>query len=599
MKISLLSKLLIQILVYTPLIGFSQSVLPYKNPKFSIEKRVEDLLGRMTTEEKFWQLFMIPENFDEKSKERYKNGIFGFQVSTGSKGTDAAQQMLNYSSSENGLQLLQKINSIQKYFVEETRLGIPIIAFDETLHGLVRDGATSFPQAVALAATFDTALMKKVSHAIAVETKARGIRQVLSPVINIATDVRWGRVEETYGEDPFLTSAMGVAFVSSFEKMNIITTPKHFIANVGDGGRDSYPIHANNRLVEETHFAPFKACFNLGHSRSVMTSYNSIDGTPSTSNEWLLYKKLKQDWNFKGFVISDAGAVGGSIVLHHTAKDYPNSGEQAINSGLDVIFQTQYDHYKLFQPAFLDGRVDMKKMDEAVRRVIRAKFELGLFENPYPSEEEIKKLSSNSDHKKIAREAAQKSIVLLKNTGALPLSKNIKSVAIIGTDAIEARLGGYSGKGNNPVSILNGVKTKIKSASINFFEGCGRTTEEWKIISPDFLSFNNLSGLHAEYFNNISLAGKSIVERQDPKIDFHWTLYSPDSKINNQFYSARWTGKLKSPISGNLKIGLDGNDGFRLYLNDVTYYLTNGKNNLITLPFPIILLKRISSIILE
>jgi beta-glucosidase len=154
--------------------------------------------------------------------------------------------------------LREKINSIQKFFVEKTRLGIPIIAFDEALHGLVREGATSFPQAIALAATWDTGLMHTVATAIAQETKARGIRDILTPVVNIASDVRWGRTEETYGEDPYLSSAMGVAFVNAFEKMNIVTTPKHFVANVGDGGRDSYPIHWNERLLDEIYFQPLK-----------------------------------------------------------------------------------------------------------------------------------------------------------------------------------------------------------------------------------------------------------------------------------------------------------------------------------------------------
>ena len=167
------------------------------------------------------------------------------------------------------------INTIQKYFVEETRLGIPIIPFDEALHGLVRDGATAFPQSIALAATWNTELMSEVAAAIAEETRSRGIRQILSPVVNIARDVRWGRTEETYGEDPYLSSKMGVAFVSEFEKTGVISTPKHFVANVGVGGRDSYPIHYNERLMEEIYFPAFKACFQEGGSRSVMTSYNS------------------------------------------------------------------------------------------------------------------------------------------------------------------------------------------------------------------------------------------------------------------------------------------------------------------------------------
>jgi len=519
----------------------------------------------MTPEEKFWQLFMIPGDLGKDSS-IYKNGIFGFQVSANSYNNGAAQQMLNYNSTESRIQLVKKINRIQKYFVENTRLGIPIIAFDEALHGLVREGATAFPQSIALAATFDTALMKSVATAIAVETKTRGIRQVLSPVVNIASDVRWGRVEETYGEDPFLASKMGVAFVSAFEEMNIITTPKHFIANVGEGGRDSYPIHSNERFMEEIHFPPFKACFQQGGSRSVMTSYNSYNGTAASSNHWLLTKKLKEEWKFPGFVISDAGAVGGSIVLHHTSKDYPTSGEQAINAGLDVIFQTQYEHYKLFIPPFLDGRISQQRIDDAVSRVLRAKFELGLFENPYTLESILSKDKSN---KNLARTAAAESIVLLKNDGnVLPLQSGIKSIAVIGEDAIEARLGGYSGQGNGRVTILDGIKKRAGSVNVGFAKGCGRNTQEWKVIPSAFLSHEGKVGLKGEYFNNVLLHGKADLIREDHVIDFNWTLYSPDKLINNGFYSVRWSGKIQSPQAGKVKIGLEGNDGFRLYLND-------------------------------
>ena len=205
------------LMIFTHQITIAQNNLPYKNPSLPISERVKDLLSRMTPEEKFWQLFMIPGDFDNADSSQYKNGIFGLQVSAASKG-DAGGQMLNYNTSENGLLLARKINNIQKHFVDSTRLGIPIIAFDEALHGLVREGATSFPQAIALAATWDTSLMHNVATAIAQETKARGIRDILTPVVNIASDVRWGRTEETYGEDPFLASAMGVAFVSAFEK---------------------------------------------------------------------------------------------------------------------------------------------------------------------------------------------------------------------------------------------------------------------------------------------------------------------------------------------------------------------------------------------
>lgn len=547
----------------------SAQQLPYKNASLPVEVRVKDLLSRMTAEEKAWQLFMIPGDLDHREPGQYQHGIFGLQVSAAAQGTENTQQLLRYNTTENALALVRKINSIQKFFVEETRLNIPIIAFDEALHGLVREGATSFPQAIALAATFDTTLMKQVAQAIALEAKVRGIRQVLSPVVNIASDVRWGRVEETYGEDPFLTTEMGVVFVKTFEQMNIITTPKHFIANVGEGGRDSYPIHYNERLLEEIHFPPFIACFDRGGARSLMTSYNSIDGTAASMNEWLLRKKLKEAWGFSGFVISDASAVGGTTVLHNTAKDYPTSGEQALNAGLDVIFQTQYKHFDLFSPALLGTTVDHAKIDEAVGRVLKAKFELGLFEKPYLAEKEIEKLIDQKLHKKVAREAALKSIVLLKNDNAiLPLKANISTIAVIGEEATEGRLGGYSGKGNGVVSIFDGIKQRATKQTVLYATGCGRTSESFTDVSGQYLSSNNSAGLSGEYFNNLDFSGNPALKRNDEHIDFHWTLYSPDKAINNGFYSVRWSGQIQAPENGSFKIGLEGNDGFRLYLED-------------------------------
>ncbi|HEY6976118.1 MAG TPA: glycoside hydrolase family 3 C-terminal domain-containing protein [Chitinophagaceae bacterium] len=552
----------------------AQTIPPYKNPALPIDERVKDLLSRMTPEEKFWQMFMIPGDLDNADSLQYKNGIFGFQVSAGSKG-DAAGQMLKYSTTENALVLAQKINSIQKYFVEHTRLGIPIIAFDEALHGLVREGATSFPQAIALAATWDTVLMHRVATAIATETKMRGIRQALSPVINIAGDVRWGRVEETYGEDPFLTSEMAVSFVSAFEKMGIITTPKHLIANVGDGGRDSYPIHFNERFLDEIHFPPFEACIARGGMRSVMSAYNTLDGTSCSSNSWLLQKKLKGDWHFNGFVISDANAVGGDIVLHHTAKNYAEAGANAVNGGLDVIFQTDYNHYKLFIPSFLDGRIDTSRINDAVSRVLRAKFELGLFEDPYVREEQVQQLIKDTSYKTLAREAARESIVLLKNSNnILPLNKNIHTIAIIGEDATAARLGGYSGPGNKKVNILNGIKERAgNNIRVLYAQGATVLSNDWTIVPSAYLhsamgGTKNEEGLDAEYFNNITLSGTPLVTRVDKQINFLWTLSSPDRKIPVDFYSARWTGKIHSPKTGTFKIGLDGNDGFRLYINN-------------------------------
>jgi len=545
----------------------------YKDSTASIEKRIDDLLIRMTLEEKFGQLFMVPGDFSE-GLGKYKNGIFGFQSSTKPM-KDAAGQIFDYSEGENARKTAEMNNRLQRFFLTKTRLGIPIIPYDEALHGLIRKGATAFPQAIALASTWDTALMSNVAAAIAEETRSRGIRQILSPVVNIARDVRWGRVEETYGEDPFLTSQMGIAFVSQFEKRGVITTPKHFVANVGDGGRDSYPIHYNERLLDEIFFPAFKACIQQGKSMSVMTAYNSLDGRPCTANHWLLQKKLKSDWGFQGFVISDAGATGGANVLHFTAENYAQSTKQAVENGLDAILQSSYNHYPLFWEAFKKRMIDDKAIDEAVRRVLRAKFKLGLFENPFVNPDKAANINGTKEHRALAKQAALESIVLLKNeNNTLPLSKKIRSVAIIGTDAVEARLGGYSGQGNNKVNILKGLQNKLPAnCTIKYAPGCGRKTTTFVTIPANnlFHTENGVMkpGLYAGYFNNSALSGKPDLVRTDPVIDFSWTLYSPDnSKINYDCYSVRWEGIIIPSQNGTFTIGLKGNDGYRLYINN-------------------------------
>ncbi|MCB0564721.1 MAG: glycoside hydrolase family 3 C-terminal domain-containing protein [Phaeodactylibacter sp.] len=566
------TKLTLAIILYAfALPASAQEKLPYQNPGLPIEQRVDDLLARMTTKEKFWQMFMIPGGLSD-GKERYRDGIFGFQVAAKGTAADAAGQLLEYGPSGSAEQVAILINEIQRYFVEETRLGIPIIPFDEALHGLVRDGATAFPQAIALAATWDTALVGDVGRAISRETRSRGIRQILSPVLNIARDVRWGRTEETYGEDPYLTTQMGLAFITPLERAGIIATPKHFVANVGDGGRDSYPIHFNERLLEEVYFPAFRAVFEIAGARSVMTAYNSLDGTPCTSNDWLLRKKLKEEWGFDGFVISDAGATGGASVLHFTAGDYAEATEDAIEGGLDVIFQTAYGHYPLFWEAFEKGMVDQQAIDDAVRRILQAKFELGLFENPYVEPKEAAHWNGHETHRELARKAAAKSMVLLKNDNqVLPVSPSVGKLALIGYDAKAGRLGGYSGPGNDVVSIYEGITEAIGEDKVVYAEGVAILSKEYEPIETDYLLTTDngkaVNGLKGEYFDNIKLAGEPKVRRIDPNVDFRWTLFSPHKSLPYDWYSARWTGKLKAPKSGTFSIGVEGNDGYRLYLD--------------------------------
>lgn len=555
----------------------SAQLLPYKNQELNIEERVDDLLSRMTIEEKFWQLFMIPGDLEE-GKERFKNGIFGLQISTQSKSNEQTEQILSYAGGDLPYQVAEKINSIQKFFVEETRLGIPIIPFDEALHGLIRDGATVFPQAIALAATFDTAMMHEVARAIAEESASRGIRMILSPVINIARDVRWGRTEETYGEDPYLTSLMGTAYVYEMEKAGLITSPKHFAVNTGDGGRDSYPIHLSDRILEELYFPAFKSCINYGKASSVMTAYNSVDGSPCTANDWLLNHKLKKEWKFDGFVISDANAVGGANILHFTASDYADAGSKAFRNGLDVIFQTDYNHYHLFWEAFTNETIEQYVIDDAVRRVLRAKFRLGLFENPYIDPQKATLLNGNSGHRLAAKKAAEESIVLLKNEGKLlPINSSVKTITVIGKEAVDARLGGYSGKGNEKISILDGIKIRAgKNMAVNYHPGCDKEINEFEKIPPDCFITESKdgkrgTGLKTEYFNNPDLQGTPAMVRTEKAIDFRWTLLPPCPEVEFDWFSVRCTGKISPNESGTYELGIEGNDGYRLWIDGMLF----------------------------
>lgn len=539
---------------------------PYRDPSRPVAERVRDLLGRMSIEDKFWQLFMIPGDLDDPSND-YSHGVFGLQISPAKDTVGAARAHA------------RRINEIQRYFVEKTRLGIPIIPFEEAVHGLVRPGATAFPQAIGLAATWDTSLMSRVATAIARETRSRGIRQVLSPVINIANDPRWGRVEETYGEDPLLTSRMAVSFVSAFERAGVVATPKHFVANFGDGGRDSYPIDIDSRLLDEMYFPPFDAAIHEGHARSIMSAYNSVDGSPATQNRALLTDKLRHEWGFQGFVISDAAATGGATVLHHTEASTATATVDALNAGLDVIFQSSWPQHRPYLDAFQRHLIPDSVIDAAVARVLRAKFELGLFEHPYVDADSAAYWNGNPAHRALALDAARESIVLLKNAnGALPLVRTARSIAVIGTDAEEGRLGGYSGPGNHPVSILEGITAALRSkapgGAVRYAPGPGRISREYVVIPAEAFSSTDSAGragagrgLRGEYFDNNRLDGAPRLTRTDPRVDFGWTLNSPGRGIPFDWYSVRWTGRITVPAGGVKRIGVEANDGYRLYLD--------------------------------
>ncbi|HET7040705.1 MAG TPA: glycoside hydrolase family 3 N-terminal domain-containing protein, partial [Gemmatimonadales bacterium] len=363
----------------------------YRDATLPVETRVQDLLARMTPEEKFWQLYMSPGDPDDPAQD-WSHGAYGVQMAAHAGFPSAADQA-------------RQANDLQRHLLEGSRLGIPAIPFEEAVHGLVRPDATAFPQAIALAATFDTALMSAVAGAIADETRSRGVRQVLSPVVNLASDVRWGRTEETYGEDPWLAARMATAFVRPFERAGVVTTPKHFVANVGEGGRDSYPVDATARELEERYFPPFAAAIAEGGARSVMTAYNSVNALPATQNPWLLTQVLRREWHFTGVTISDAAATGGPTVLQLTEPDTPHAAEHAWEAGLDVVFQSEWGQHRRYWEAVRTGLVAPAVIDSAVAHVLRLKFALGLFDHPYADHDSAEHAAHDPTHRLLARRA--------------------------------------------------------------------------------------------------------------------------------------------------------------------------------------------------
>ncbi len=528
----------------------------YLDPKVDIEERVTDLLARMSVEEKVAQLQGTLRKI-EWGKNLTVNGLGGIGPLLRSLAPkDAAD----------------RANEYQKLAVEKTRLGIPIIIHDEALHGLIGNGATSFPQAIGLAASWDTDLMGSVAGVIAKETRSRGIRQVLSPVINIARDVRWGRVEETYGEDPYLQSRLAVAFCRTIEDAGVFTTPKHFVANVGDGGRDSYPIHLSERELREVYFPPFKAAFQEANAWSVMAAYNAIDDIPCSASKWLLTDILRKEWGFRGFVVSDYGSVSGIMDKHHVVATPKEGAIKAVEAGLDMELPDIYFYGEPLLQAAKDGSISMIALDAAVRNVLRAKFRLGLFENPFTDPQRAAAANDSPDHRALARQAARKAVVLLRNEdNTLPLKKEIKSIALIGPEVEAARLGGYSGFGTKVVNLLEGIKNKVPSAKVVYEKGCDVGFSALPPIPTEYLVPPNAKpgehGLLGEYFRNKELQGKPDVVRIDKVINFEWGMGSPDPAIAADHFSARWTGKLVPKESGTYSVGFGSDDGVRLYID--------------------------------
>ena len=451
------------------------SSVPYLDHSQSIETRIQDLIARMTLREKCAQLV----------------GPFGLEESDGTFSLDFARQHFRdgisyintHHRSRKTRQTVAYLNAMQKFLREETRLGIPALGIGEGLHGYMAHEATSFPQAIGLASAWDPDLHRRVFEVVAKEMRARGAHYVLSPVLDLARDPRWGRTEETYGEDPYLVSRLGVAAVRGLQgdlfdggPEHVVATAKHFAAHgQPEAGTNCGPANYAERMLREELFASFEAVVREGNIGSVMASYNEINGIPSHVNTWLLKDLLRGEWGFEGFVISDGWGVDDLYRLHRVAAGESDAAVKSFSSGVDVELGRCFRH---LEGAVQAGEVSMDRVDEAVAKILRVKFQLGLFENPFVDEDTALAVTNCDEHRTLALEAARRSIVLLKNEGGLlPLDRGkLRSLAVIGPNAAPLRLGGYSGHPGRGVSVLEGIRQKVGQAvDVLYAEGCGIT----------------------------------------------------------------------------------------------------------------------------
>ncbi|ARU16017.1 glycoside hydrolase family 3 N-terminal domain-containing protein [Croceicoccus marinus] len=481
--------------------AFAQAGPLYKDPRAPIPARVADLMARMTLDEKIQQIrtawqgkgemidglvfdpekasAAFPDNIGHVTRPSDKRGAPGV---TGAAGGTAARW-------RTPRQTVEFINALQRWATQDTRLGIPVLLHEESLHGYMATDGTMFPQAIALAGTFDTELMRRVQSVIAREVRARGVPLVLSPVVDIVRDPRWGRIEETWGEDPHLVAEMGVAAVEGlqgpgrFEKLadgKVFATLKHMTGHgQPEGGNNVSPAEISERELRDNFFPPFREIVRRTSVGAVMPSYNEIDGIPSHANAWLLGTVLRGEWDFDGLIVSDYGGVDELATLHHVAADLEEAAHQALIAGVDselpegIAFATLKD-------AVEAGRVPVELVNRACARMLAFKMRAGLFENPYGDAALAASITGNEEARALALEAARKSLCLLKNEGGtLPLDPaRMGRVAVIGPNHAIARLGGYSSVPKQAISLIEGLRLIAPEADFVTAQGVFITTSE-------------------------------------------------------------------------------------------------------------------------
>lgn len=480
--------------------ALAQGRAVYKDAAAPIPLRVADLMARMTLEEKVAQIrtawaakadmidglafdatkasAAFPDGIGHVTRPSDKRGVPGI---TGAAGGTAARW-------RTPAETVAFINALQRWALEETRLGIPVLMHEESLHGYMATEATMFPQAIALAGSFDTDLMHRVQAQIARETRARGVPLVLSPVVDIVRDPRWGRIEETWGEDPYLAAEMAVAAVEGlqgpgkFERLadgKVFATLKHMTGHgQPESGNNVAPAQISERELRENFFPPFREVVRRCSVGAVMPSYNEIDGVPSHGNTWLLGDVLRGEWGFDGIIASDYGGVHELATLHHVARDLEDAAHQALRAGVDSELP-EGQAFATLTEAVRAGRVPQALVDTACARMLAFKFRCGLFENPYGDAALAERITGNVEARALALEAARKGVCLLTNKGALPLDRaKMGRVAVIGPNHAIARLGGYSSVPKQTISLIEGLRAAAPDADFVTAQGVFITTSE-------------------------------------------------------------------------------------------------------------------------
>ncbi|MGB9456545.1 MAG: glycoside hydrolase family 3 N-terminal domain-containing protein [Bryobacteraceae bacterium] len=467
----------------------SQSVPLFRKRDVPVKKRVRDLLSRMTLEEKAAQMMCVWQEKAEKLVDAAGNFDFAKAKQAFRRGHGIGQvgRPSDAGGGKDARGMAELTNAIQKFFVENSRLGIPVIFHEECLHGHAAIGGTSFPQPIALGASFDPELVESLFSVTALEARLRGTHQALTPVVDVARDPRWGRVEETYGEDPFLASRMGIAAVRGFQgdasfedKAHVIATLKHMTGHgQPESGMNCAPADISERVIRGTFLFPFEQALHKAGAISVMSSYNEVDGVPSHANRWLLRDILRKEWGFTGYVVSDYYAIWELSYRpdthgHFVAKDKKEACALAVRAGVNIELP-EPDCYLHLVELVNKGVLRESELDELVAPMLHWKFRMGLFDDPYVDPDEADRVVGCDAHRALAFDAARRSITLLQDEGGVaPLDlHSLKTIAVIGPNAHRSLLGGYSGKPKSEVTVLDGIRAKAgNQVKVLYSEGC-------------------------------------------------------------------------------------------------------------------------------